>query len=204
MAKNGISPYPGPGGAGSGSGGTPAIPVVSVKGGTTTSASVTLPSFGSGSNQSNAPGRSSSNERRGPGITIEASPRSGGAFNYYGRLKGYKIYTIYIATGLGPAVFEYADSTSAAARYAGDLSTVEPIRTELPPNLRRSHLVITCVLDRSGGLKNLQVLESSASELTRQVMAALPSWKFRPAMRGDQPVEVNAILGFGVDTNDRF
>jgi TonB family protein len=65
-------------------------------------------------------------------------------------------------------------------------------------------LVITCVLDRSGGLKNLQVLESSASELTRQVMAALPSWKFRPAMRGDQPVEVNAILGFGVDTNDRF
>jgi hypothetical protein len=34
-------------------------------------------------------------------------------------------------------------------------------------------------------------------------MAALPSWKFRPAMRGNQPVEVNALLGFGIDTNDR-
>ncbi len=204
MAKNGISPYPGSGGAGTGAGGTPAVPGVSVKGGSNTSGAVTLPSFGSAPDQANSPGRSSSNEHRGPGITIEASPRSGGAFNFYGRLNGDKIYTIYIETGLGTAVLEYADSTSSARRYAGDLSAPEPIKSDLPANLRRSRLVITCVLDRSGALKNLQVLESSGSEMTSRVMAALPAWKFRPAMRGDQPVEVNAILGFGVDTSDRF
>ena len=204
MAKNGISPYPGPGGAGSGTSGTPAIPGVAVKGGTGSSSAVTLPSFGSGSNQPNAPGRSSANDHHGPGITIEASPRSGGAFNFYGRLNADKVYTIYIETGLGTAVLEFGDSTSAKRHYAGDLSAPEAIRAELPANLHRSRLVVLCVLDRSGLLTNLQVLESSGSEMTSKVMAALPGWKFRPAMRGDQPVEVNAILGFGIDTNDRF
>ncbi len=46
MARGGISPYPGPGGAGTGTNGTPAMPGVSVKGGS--SNIVTLPSFGSG------------------------------------------------------------------------------------------------------------------------------------------------------------
>ena len=46
MARGGISPYPGSGGAGTGTSGTPAMPGVSVKGGS--SNIVTLPSFGSG------------------------------------------------------------------------------------------------------------------------------------------------------------
>jgi hypothetical protein len=40
--------------------------------------------------------------------------------------------------------------------------------------------------------------------MTAKVLAALPSWKFRPAMRGNQPVEVTAILGFAIDTRDRY
>jgi len=40
--------------------------------------------------------------------------------------------------------------------------------------------------------------------MTGQVLSALRSWKFQPAMKGDQPVEVTAILGFGIDTNDRY
>jgi TonB family protein len=61
-------------------------------------------------------------------------------------------------------------------------------------------LVIACTLDRSGGVKNAKVLEGGAAELTPKVLAALPNWKFRPALRGNEPVEVNAILGFGIDT----
>jgi outer membrane biosynthesis protein TonB len=40
--------------------------------------------------------------------------------------------------------------------------------------------------------------------MTAKILAALRSWKFQPAMRGTQPVAVTAILGFGIDTNDRF
>jgi hypothetical protein len=201
-ARGGISPYPGTGGAGSGTSGTPAMPGVSVRGGTNT---IALPSFGSEGKQPNVPDRSSaSGDPHGPGITVVATSRSGGAFNFYGTLKGDRVYTIYIETALGTTVMQFADPTSTAHPYAEDLAAPQPMRADLPANLQRSRLVIACILDRSGALRNLQVLEPGAATLTAKVLAALPSWKFRPAMRGDQPVEVNAILGFGIDTNDRF
>src|SRR5882762_3465899 len=198
-AHGGISPYPGPGGAGTGSSGAPAMPGVSVQGGTTT---VTLPSFGSpgGDAPSTGPGRSSTNAHRGSGITIEATPRSGGVFAYYGVLKGDRNYSIYIDTSLGRAVMQYADPASATHPSSEKLSEPEAMRYDLPDGLRPTHVVFVCTIDRSGDLKDLKVLEPGAAETTSKILVALHSWKFRPAFRGDEPVEVNAILGFGVDT----
>ncbi|MGO9127262.1 MAG: hypothetical protein ACLP6G_20530 [Terriglobales bacterium] len=196
-ARGGISPYPGSGGAGTGTVGKPPLPGVSVHGGNNI---ITLPSFGSDSGSS-APGRTSAMKgNEGPDITIVGTSRSGGAFNFYGALKGDKVYTIYIDTALGPAVLEYADPTSATHPYAEDLIAPHPMRTDLPANLRRSRLVIACVLDRSGLLRNPRVLEPGTHEFTTKVVAALAGWKFRPVFRGEQPVEVNAILGFDIDT----
>jgi outer membrane biosynthesis protein TonB len=173
------------------------MPGVSVSGGNKT---ITLPSFGADPNQPAAPGRSNANKaEEGPGITIVATSRSGGAFNMYGTLKGDN-YTIYIETALGTAVMQFADPNSAAHAYAGDLVSPQAIRADVPANLRRSRLVFACVLDRAGLLKNIRILESSGTEVTSKVLAALPSWKFRPAMRGKLPVEVDAILGFDIDT----
>lgn len=198
LARGGISPYPGPGGAGSGTLGKPALPGVAVRGGSNI---ITLPSFGSGANDPTAPGHSSlGTDRHGPGITIVATPRSGGAMNIYGQLKGDRVYTIYFDTSLGTAVLQYADPASATHPYTEDLTAPEPMRADLPAGLRASRLVIACILDRSGAVKNAQVLEPGARELTAKVMAALPNWKFRPALHGDEPVEVNAILGFAIDT----
>jgi outer membrane biosynthesis protein TonB len=74
------------------------------------------------------------------------------------------------------------------------------MRKALPTSLHPSRVIIACILDRSGVLKNLKVLESGPPEATSKILVALQSWKFRPAFRGNEPVEVNAILGFGVDT----
>jgi TonB family protein len=63
--------------------------------------------------------------------------------------------------------------------------------------------VFSCTLDTAGNLKAVRVREAGPSDMTAKVMDALRSWKFQPAMRGDQPVEITAILGFGIDTNDR-
>lgn len=198
MAKGGTSPYPGTGGAGSGTTGKPAMPGVSVRGGSNI---VTLPSFGADGSQPADVGRSSvAKGKEGPAITIVGTSRSGGAFNFYGTLKGDKVYTIYIDTALGTAVMEYADPASAVHPYADDLIAPLPMRADLPANLKLSRLVIACVLDRSGLVRNPQVLEAGNSELTSKVLASLPGWKFRPVFRGNQPVEVNAILGFGIDT----
>jgi len=36
--------------------------------------------------------------------------------------------------------------------------------------------------------------------MTSRVVAALYAWKFTPALHGNEPVEVNAFLGFNIDT----
>jgi iron complex outermembrane recepter protein len=72
-----------------------------------------------------------------------------------------------------------------------------------PTACQHARLVIACTLDAAGNLKNVRVLEAWSRRHDRENHAALRSWKFQPAMRGDQPVEVTAILGFGIDTNDR-
>jgi hypothetical protein len=195
-ARGGISPYPGPGGAGQGAGNSPAIPGVSVQGGNT----INLPSFGTpGGDASSGPGRSSAGTHKRSGVTVVATSRSGGVFSYYGLLKGDN-YSIYIETSMGTAVMQYADAAAGAQPSKEALTEPEPIRKELPAGLRPTHVVFTCILDRTGVLKDLKVLEPGAAETTSKILAALPYWKFQPAMRGSEPVEVNAILGFGIDT----
>jgi hypothetical protein len=199
-ARGGISPVPGSGGSGTGTNGSPALSGVSVQGGTTT---VTLPSFGDpgGNELANGPGHSSTNNHKGSGISIEATPRSGGVFAYYDVLKGDRNYSIYIETSLGTAVMQYADPASAAHPYTERLMDPEPMRKDLPSGLRPTRVVIACIIDRSGELKNPKVLEPGNADTTSKILVALHSWKFRPAFRGNEPIEVNAILGFGVDTS---
>ena len=200
-ARAGISSTPGPGGAGSAPTGSPAVPGVDVRGGSTI---VTLPSFGSDSTPPNLPGRSSVKSAEGPAITIVATSRSGGAFDFYGKLPGDN-YTVYVDTAIGTVVMQFAEAgASAAHSQLGSLTGPEAIRADLPANLPRARMVVKCRLDSSGNIKNLQVLEPGPATMTAKIVAALPGWKFRPAMRGSQPVEVNAILGFNIDTNDRY
>jgi hypothetical protein len=198
-ARGGISPYPGSGGAGSGAS-NPAISGVSVEGGTTT---VTLPSFGApnGDTPGSGPGHSSVNAHKRSGITIEATPSSGGVFAYYGFLKGDRNYSIYIETSLGLAVMEYADPASALHSYTDKLIDPEAMRKDLPEGLRPTRVVIACIIDKSGDVKNPKVLEPGDSATTSKILVALHNWKFRPAFHGSEPIEVNAILGFGVDTS---
>jgi hypothetical protein len=198
-AKAGISPTPGPGGAGSATRGTPAVPGVSVAGGS----SVVTVDFGSGigSGDPNLPGRSSVKDQHKLGVSVQSTASSGGAFDFYHLLPAATSHDVYLETS-PPAVLRYSEPTSAHGA-SGDLTMPEEIHTDLPAGLPHSRLVITCVLDTSGNLKNLRVLEAGTADMTAKVMAALPSWKFSPVMIGNRPVEVNAILGFNIDTNDR-
>jgi hypothetical protein len=201
-AHGGISPTPGPGGAGTAPTGAPAVPGVDVRGGNTSNI-VNLPSFGDIGSAPNLPGRSPVKAKDGPAITIVATSRSGGAFDFYGKLPGDN-YTVYVDTTIGTVVMQFAEVNPAAHPQAGALTGPQGLRNDLPADLPHARVVIKCKLDAYGNLKNLQVLEPGPAAMTAKIMAALPSWKFRPAMRGVQPVEVNAILGFNIDTNDRY
>lgn len=200
-AHGGISPFPGPGGAGNAAAGDPAAPGVAVSGGTTV---INLPSFSEGGSQPADPSRSSASGDKRSGITVVATSRSGGAFNFYGSMKGDKVYTRYFDTAIGIAVMQFADPASALHPSMQELTAPQLVRADLPAGIQRSRLVIACVLDRTGVLRNPQVIEAAAQAMAAKVLAALPNWKFSPALRGNEPVEVNAILGFGIDTSDRY
>jgi TonB family protein len=201
-ARSGISPTAGPGGAGNEVSGTPPVPGVDIRGGST---QVTIPAFGdSPANNPTAPGRSAVQQRQALDVDIVATANSGGAFEPYKNLLHGEKHTIYPNTTAGLVVMEYADEAAPGRAYAGPLLAPSAIRTDLPGNLPRARMVVSCVLDVSGNLKNARVLEAGPADMTAKVLVALRSWKFQPAMRGSQPVEVTAILGFGIDTNDRF
>jgi len=199
---SGISPTPGPGGAGNAPTGSPAVPGVDVRGGSTNV--VNLPSFGSdGGSAPTHPAHSPAMPKEGAAITIVATSRSGGAFDFYGKLPGDN-YTVYVDTSIGMVVMQFAEVNPAAHAQAGALVGPRGYVTDLPAGLPHARVVVKCKLDASGSLKNFQVLEAGPADMTAKIIAALPAWKFRPAMRGTQPVEVNAILGFNIDTNDRY
>jgi hypothetical protein len=167
-----------------------------VRGGSTV---VNLPSFDSGNSSApTLPGRSSVKADQGPAITIVATSRSGGAFDFYGKLPGDN-YTVYVDTTIGTVVMQFAEVDS-SHNGAGALTGPQGLRTDLPEGLPRARMVIKCKLSATGNLTNIQVLEPGPATMTAKIVAALPNWKFRPA----QAVEVNAILGFNINTDDRY
>jgi hypothetical protein len=201
--RGGISPAAGPGGAGNAPSGIPPVRGVDISGGT---GQVTIPGFGSDSSAGDppTPGHSAIKQRQTLGVTVVATATSGGAFEPYKNLLRGEKYTTYFDTSLGTVVMEFADEGTTGHPFGGTLAAPAAMRTDLAAGLPHARMVITCSLDSSGNLKNPRVLEAGPAEMTARVLAALRSWKFQPAMRGNQPVEVTAILGFGIDTNDHF
>ncbi len=70
-----------------------------------------------GRNDPNLPGRTAVKEQQGPGITIVATSRSGGAFDFYGKLPGDN-YTVYVDTSIGTVVMQFAEANTPAQRPA--------------------------------------------------------------------------------------
>jgi hypothetical protein len=119
----------------------------------------------------------------------------------YGALRGTKVYSIYIATARGPAVLQYSEHSPSEQGFEDDLSAPEPMNAEVPPGFTSKRFVVACVLDRSGLLRNFRVLESNTSESVARMFAVLEGWRFRPALRDAEPTDVDAILGFNLDTH---
>jgi len=203
-AHAGISPGNGPGGAGSLPAGSPAVPGVDISGGTNI---ITLPSFGSdpAGGDPATPGRSALKQHKPTlGVDIVANANAAGAFEPYKNLLHGEKHVNYIDTTVGVVVMEYADESEMTRGFRAPLTAPAALQSDLPEGLPHARMVITCTLDASGNVKNPRVLEPGPALMTAKVLAAIRTWKFQPAMRNNQPIEVTAILGFGIDTNDRF
>jgi TonB family protein len=182
---------------------------VDVSGGTSI---VTLPGFGDDpaantprTSDPHAAGQAPEQKpKEGLNITVVATAGSGGAFEPYRNLLHGENYTTYLETSLGTVVMQFADESTTNHSFGGSLTAPASLQTDLPNGLPHARMVVSCTLDATGSLKNIHVLEAGPAGMTAKVVAALRTWKFRPALRNKQPVEITAILGFGIDTNDRF
>jgi TonB family protein len=82
-----------------------------------------------------------------------------------------------------------------------DLSGPAPLRKvdpKYPPTLINEHVegevVLYAVIRRDGSVDSIQLVRGIDEQLDANAMSALSQWKFRPAMRQGEPVELEAIV----------
>ena len=82
-----------------------------------------------------------------------------------------------------------------------DLNGPTPIRKvdpKYPPTLINEHVegevVLYAVIRRDGSVDSIQLVRGVDEELDKNAMNALSQWKFRPATRQGEPVELEAII----------
>ena len=84
---------------------------------------------------------------------------------------------------------------------SSDLNGPSPIRKvdpRYPPTLINEHVegevVLYAVIRRDGSVDSIQLVRGLDDELDKNAMNALSQWKFRPATRQGEPVELEAII----------
>jgi hypothetical protein len=187
--QGGMSQEPGAGGAG-GNAIRAAAPGISIRGG-----EAYVASFGSGADSS--PIRME--QGQAPAVVIVSSSRAGGLLDPALAARGARVYTTYLETGLGTVVLQFADLTDVAG-FQSELMVPQPIHTDIPDGRRIKFTIVACTMNRAGVLNNLRIVRAADPSLVPTLLAALVNWRFRPALRGDQPVEVTAVFGFAANT----
>jgi TonB family protein len=90
---------------------------------------------------------------------------------------------------------------SAAASHAGTLASPEPVHKvdpQYPSVLMDQHIegevILYAVIRKNGSVDSLQVVRGIDSRLDANAVAAFSEWKFEPATREGQPVDLEAIV----------
>jgi len=192
LAEGGITPKSPEGGAGRGTGNM-SIAGLSIAGGATAvGGQIFVGSFGP------APSVKRSlplGPRKAPPVLVTGTSRSGGVLQRYAKAPRGNVSTIYISTGIGTAVVEFSEASNRNQAGYSDLTAPEPLQASLPNELSNTPIVVGCLMDRSGRLKEVTLLHEMAGGLADKLIAALASWRFRPVLRGDEPVEASVLIG---------
>ena len=84
---------------------------------------------------------------------------------------------------------------------SSDLSGPAPMRKvdpKYPPTLINEHVegevVLYAVIRRDGSVDSIQLVRGIDEQLDKNAMNALSQWRFRPATRQGEPVELEAIV----------
>jgi protein TonB len=84
---------------------------------------------------------------------------------------------------------------------AADLAGPVPVRKvdpKYPPELRTSHVdgevVLYAIIRKDGSVDSIELVHSVDPSLDANAMEALAQWKFRPAEKGGEAVDLEAVV----------
>ena len=95
---------------------------------------------------------------------------------------------------------EFSDPLSVKHAYAEDLATPELLQGTLSVRLNGTRIMLEGKMNTAGHLHDFHQIFADPGAPVAKVIASASAWKFTPAMRGNQPVEVSVLLGFNIDT----
>ena len=132
-------------------------------------------------------------------------------------LSGQPVYTVYFEVPGAPRkwILQYCvpGSTSQSLVAASDgVIHIIPKKSVQPPfPLERipldvqdfqggaRRLVVFAMINERGEMDNLRLVRGTGREIDQAALASLRRWSFRPAMRGEQPVAVEALFGIPLE-----
>ena len=157
-------------------------------------------------------------ERRGSmsyNMTIVSAGNSGGGLPDVGVFQNEKVYTVYLDMrsndeDSSPSwILQYAvlqakaeGSGESAKRIHGTVTppyaTFKVVPEFAPEFLRKcAHrlIIASAVMDSTGKLAQVSLMQSPESRITAELVDALQHWMFEPARIDGQPVELRVLLG---------
>ncbi len=128
-------------------------------------------------------------------------------------LSGQPVYTVFFDVPGAPRrwILQYCIPGSTATpsmAQDGDVIRIVPRKSVQPPfplqripfdvagyegNARR--LVVFAIVNERGETESVRLIRGTGHEIDQTAVATLARWSFRPAMRGDTPVPVEALFG---------
>jgi TonB family protein len=117
-----------------------------------------------------------------------------------------RIYTLYVnmpnlTSATGSWILNFAELTAGGPQLPTDLTGPVPIRKvdpKYPPALKAAHVegevILYAIIRADGSVDSIQVLHSVDPQLDQYAVQAFARWKFRPAMKDDEPVALESIV----------
>ncbi len=116
------------------------------------------------------------------------------------RLLKYGLWSAPIIAILTLAATPHPSPTPIVYRVGGDVKTPVLVK-KVDPHFRQDHvehqlgvLIVEAIIGSSGKLRDLKVLRGPTNSFTREALAAIRQWEYKPATRKGVPVDVYIVI----------
>jgi TonB family protein len=145
-------------------------------------------------------------------MVVTAGPGGGGGLQFYGVLKGGRVYTVYLPMPGKSWILQYCARDNLVRNEAPvsgivvvrlDSGLVAPSpqeqfdfhRPPLSKHTTEEMIVLQGVVREDGSVSDLRIVQGLLNTVDQAAMAAFGRWRFRPALRDGKPVAVEVLVG---------